>query len=528
MSEITDLAKTIREENAANRAQTESIASGEGPYTQEQIEIARKTLKKQDEQRALTKRTLGISERRMQKAEELNTKIQAQEQIMAEQKEALEAAGVDANNSEQYQKEQAKLDKIKAQRDKVSGAAKKEDEQKAKFRDSRTGKILGGIKDGIFGMSKSLGGLLKDKAKAGVSSIFGLLKKLALGGLALAAIAFLNNPAFGKMMDFIKDKVIPVIGNFYNKILVPLFNNLKIYFFDVIESFSKFFDDPGLKNSIDEFKKGNFFEGFKGIFGTIFKKDGLFDNLAKNILNFFQRLFGFEESDSFYGALEIAFKDFSIKFKNYFIDMANTFFKVIGIDKELNRIGDDGEKILTEEQKLDKKIKAEKEAAVLKADPELQKQKKEIAAMPVMGKVEKPEDIEKAFTLRRKKIAAEKEFEENIDKAVRQVDNKEIAEKRMVGRSFDARIGKLQDQLDKVRIKGIEKPAEKKFIDRIKLLEKEISRIKSEQRAKENGAKNNTYNSQTLNQKQGDNTSIHTKNLVGASKSFNAIQAAMN
>ena len=148
--------------------------------------------------------------------------------------------------------------------------------------------------------------------------------------------------------------------------------------------------------------------------------------------------------------------------------------------------------------------------------------------MPVMGKVEKPEDIEKAFTLRRKKIAAEKEFEENIDKAVRQVDNKEIAEKRMVGRSFDARIGKLQDQLDKVRIKGIEKPAEKKFIDRIKLLEKEISRIKSEQRAKENGAKNNTYNSQTLNQKQGDNTSIHTKNLVGASKSFNAIQAAMN
>ena len=65
MSEITDLTKRIREDNELARAQTESIAKGEGPYAKETIEAAKASLKKQDDQRALTKKTLKISERRI-------------------------------------------------------------------------------------------------------------------------------------------------------------------------------------------------------------------------------------------------------------------------------------------------------------------------------------------------------------------------------------------------------------------------------------------------------------------------------
>ena len=45
MSEITDLAKTIREENEKTRAQQERIASGEGPYAKETVEAAKASLK---------------------------------------------------------------------------------------------------------------------------------------------------------------------------------------------------------------------------------------------------------------------------------------------------------------------------------------------------------------------------------------------------------------------------------------------------------------------------------------------------
>mgnify|MGYP006224935019 CR=1 FL=1 len=131
MSEITDLAKTIREENEKTRAQQERIASGEGPYAKETVETAKASLKKQDEQRDATKKLLGISERRMAKAEKLNDQIQAQEQIMAEQKSTLEESGVDADKSAGYQKEQIKLDKLNAKKDNATGAAASEDEAKA-------------------------------------------------------------------------------------------------------------------------------------------------------------------------------------------------------------------------------------------------------------------------------------------------------------------------------------------------------------------------------------------------------------
>ena len=509
MSEITDLAKTIREENEKTRAQNERIANGEGPYAKETIDAAKASLKKQDEQRALAKKTLNISERRMAKAEKLNDQIKAQEQIMAKQKEALEESGIDADKSEKFQKEQLKLEKLKAKRDSTTGAAAAEDENKRKFRETRTGKVLVGIKNGIFGMSKSLGGLLKDKAKAGVSSIFGLLKKLALGGLALAAIAFLNNPKFAEMMKFIRDEVIPKIGKFYDDILVPLFQNLKTYFFDVIESFGKFFNDPDLKKSIDAFKKGNFFEGFKGLFGAIFKKGGLFDNLATNIMNFFQRMFGFEESDSFYGALTNAFKTFTIDFRNYFIDMANTFFKSIGIGKQLDRIGADGKKIrskafIKREKEIEKRIEEK---------PEIAKEQAKVAAMP---------DQTEEGLVNMEKVKAQKKVDDAKDVIVKQVDKtitmSEESKKLLSRLKAQVRPGRDLDKLidksikkqqqfiavQKRKLEGGSKLSGTELrVDAIKRLEETIKDLK---RAKDGGGGGVVSNSGNTQQNNVDNS----------------------
>jgi len=214
MSEITDLAKTIREENEKTRAQQERIASGEGPYAKETVEAAKASLKKQDEQRDTTKKLLGISERRMAKAEKLNDQIQAQEQIMAEQKAALEESGVDADKSAGYQKEQIKLDKLNAKKDNATGAAASEDAAKA---DAKDNKMLTYMKN----TAGFLGGIAKkgmEKVKSGLSGF----AKFAFGGLAIAALAFLNSPQFDKYYDQIVNVIVPALTNIYENVIKPL------------------------------------------------------------------------------------------------------------------------------------------------------------------------------------------------------------------------------------------------------------------------------------------------------------------
>ena len=397
---------------------------------------------------------------------------------------------------------------------KVSGAAKKEDEQKAKFRDGRLFKGIVGLKNITKSLVGSLGGLLKDKAKAGAKGIFGILGKLALGGLAIAALAFLNSPKFAETMKFIRDDVIPVVGKFLENVIKPLWKNIKIAFFDVLESLGKFFDDPGLKETMDLLRKGDLFGAFMKFAGTIFKPNGLIDNLATNLTNLFLRIFGLEPIDgeeTVFSMIGKQFTKFYAQFQNTFRTLINDAFEFLKIPKRLDMIDENtGKKI---ENEYNKKIreeeeeKAERIKAIIAADPELQKQQAEVKKMKGGIPIEKSEDIEKAFTLRRKKIDAEEEFKKNIEKRQRQIDNKEIAEKRMVSRSFDARIGKLQNQLDIARKLGIEKPSEKKFIDRIKLLENEIARIKSEQSNK--GASVINSGNTQVNQTKDESTNVY-------------------
>ena len=226
MSEITDLAKTIREENEKTRAQQERIASGEGPYAKETVETAKASLKKQDEQRDATKKLLGISERRMAKAEKLNDQIQAQEQIMAEQKSTLEESGVDADKSAGYQKEQIKLDKLNAKKDNATGAAASEDEAKASAKDSKMMTYMKNTAGFLSGIAKQ--GM--QKVKSGLSGF----SKFLFGALAVAALAFLDHPKFKEMISLLVDTLIPLAVTFYEKVLVPVGAALAKLFKDIM------------------------------------------------------------------------------------------------------------------------------------------------------------------------------------------------------------------------------------------------------------------------------------------------------
>ena len=226
MSEITDLAKIIREDNEKARDQQERIASGEGPYAKETVEAAKISIKKQDEQRVTSMKILGISEKRMAKAEDLTNQIQAQEQIMAEQKSALEESGVDAEKVPKFQEEQIKLDKLNAQKDKTTGAAASEDEKKAGAKDS---KMMGYLKQ----TAGFLGGIAKQgmqKVKSGLSGF----SKFLFGALAVAALAFLDHPKFKEMISLLVDTLIPLAVTFYEKVLVPVGAALKKLFEDVM------------------------------------------------------------------------------------------------------------------------------------------------------------------------------------------------------------------------------------------------------------------------------------------------------
>ena len=274
MSEITDLAKTIKEENEKTRALNEKLANGtreNGQFaSKEEIDVAKASLKKQDDQRAMTKKMLGISERRMAKAEDLSNQIQAQEKIMAEQKSALEESGIDADKSAKYQKEQIKLDKLNAQKDNATGAAASEDAAKAAAKD---GKIMGYL--------KQTAGFLGGIAKQGVEKVKSGLKgfaKFAFGALAIAALAFLNSPQFDKYYDKIVKVIIPALTKLYEKVLKPL---AKVIGGKLLNAFEGLLDVIDGEKGIIEFIGEN-----KAVVATIalaLGGKGIFNVLAKGV-----------------------------------------------------------------------------------------------------------------------------------------------------------------------------------------------------------------------------------------------------
>ena len=180
-------------------------------------------------------------------------------------------------------------------------AADEEDEEKKAAKDS---KMLGYLKSigGNFGDLVDKG---KEKAKSGIK---GMLGALAFGGFAVAILAFLKSPYFDKFLKVINDEIVPALTYLIDKVIIPVgkviwgglvktWENIKVLFSDLKESFALF-------------GEGKWVEGIIKFFASIgtFLIESL-DVGATALFNAIGAVFGFEGTDSVFGSIGKFFTD---------------------------------------------------------------------------------------------------------------------------------------------------------------------------------------------------------------------------
>ena len=146
----------------------------------------------------------------------------------------LIANGRVATQNAAYNREMSaiKQEEIKARRDQAETPAERAEIQaeldaERKKNQGLLGKIAGG-----------LGGLLKqgkEKVVGAVKGVFGFIKGLAIAGLGLALVAFLNSPLWEDTKTYIVKTLIPTLGRFYDAFFGPkggFINGLKELFGD--------------------------------------------------------------------------------------------------------------------------------------------------------------------------------------------------------------------------------------------------------------------------------------------------------
>ena len=110
--------------------------------------------------------------------------------------------------------------------DKLRGAAEAEEADEQEGRDSK-----------MMGYLKSTAGFLGGIAKQGMEKVksgLGGLSKFLIGGLAVAALAFLNSPKFEEMKERLLNVIIPALAKFYDNVLVPVGDALIKLFDDLM------------------------------------------------------------------------------------------------------------------------------------------------------------------------------------------------------------------------------------------------------------------------------------------------------
>tara|TARA_B100000427_G_scaffold306122_1_gene292616 strand:- start:522 stop:2192 length:1671 start_codon:yes stop_codon:yes gene_type:complete len=93
-------------------------------------------------------------------------------------------------------------------------ARQAEAKSKEESQDKKDTSFLKRMAGGITDIAKSAG----EKVKAGLSGF----SKFAFGALALAALAFLNNPKFEEIKNTIIDTIVPLLAKLYDNVIKPL------------------------------------------------------------------------------------------------------------------------------------------------------------------------------------------------------------------------------------------------------------------------------------------------------------------
>ena len=99
-----------------------------------------------------------------------------------------------------------------------SGAAAKEEQQESAAADKNQTNLLKKIAGGVSGM---FGNMMKPVKGAG-KGIMAMLKGTLVAGLLLAVMAFLESKYWTDTKDFIVNKVVPMLVDFYENILKPI------------------------------------------------------------------------------------------------------------------------------------------------------------------------------------------------------------------------------------------------------------------------------------------------------------------
>jgi len=201
---------------------------------------------------------------------------------------------------------------LKAKKDNATGAAASEDDAKAAAGDKKSNSILGKIAGGIGGLVKKG----KDATKSGLPS----WKTLVMGGLAAAALVFLNHPKFKEFIDVIKKKIIPALTTLIDDYIIPIG---KILWDNIVKQFGflmTLFD--GIGESIELFKEGKWWEGIKKLFSSIggWLADAI-DSAATALFNIIATIFGLEKTDSVFGSISKFFTDMYDKVVNFISDL---------------------------------------------------------------------------------------------------------------------------------------------------------------------------------------------------------------
>ena len=204
-------------DNALNNIQTKAEA---------EVEI-----QKQEESNQIQKRLLGVNDETLEKIQNNAAAIDEQKSIMDAQRKIFEKQKIDPEKEDSFKKEQVKLAKMELEQAKLTGSKDAEKAAKEKIGDKT-----------MLGYLKKTAGFLGGIAKQGMEKVKGGLKgfaKFAFGGLAIAALAFLNSPLFDKYYDQIVNVIVPKLVEIYNKILKPLAKyiggKLKKLFNDILD-----------------------------------------------------------------------------------------------------------------------------------------------------------------------------------------------------------------------------------------------------------------------------------------------------
>jgi len=153
--------------------------------------------------------------------------------------EALESAGLKAEDNAEYAK---KANKLKEQELKFrlknadSPAARKEIKQEQAAEAKKNQNLLKKMAGGITGLGKSFANAAKARLKGIGGGLLKFLKATALAGLLVAALAFLDSQTWKDMKTDIV-AFLPKLKAFYTGTLQPFFKNV-----------GKFLLDPTWKN----------------------------------------------------------------------------------------------------------------------------------------------------------------------------------------------------------------------------------------------------------------------------------------